>query len=191
LDLSQQVRLIEVPAVVSRSEGDIHPDGNPHFFLDPRNNPLLAGAIKEKLCGLEPDNCRSYEKNLSEFLKKWDEKTREWDRKLSPLKGKKVIEYHKLFDYFLLAYNLNLTGTVEPKPGIPPTARHTEALIETAKAQKVEFILQDVYHEKRSAFFLAEKTGAKYILLPQDVGAVAEARDLFSLFDEIVRRLTR
>jgi zinc/manganese transport system substrate-binding protein len=191
LDLSQQVKLIEVPASVSRSEGDIHPEGNPHFSLDPHRLPILARAIKEKLCGLDPNNCRPYEKKLSEFLKQWDEKTRAWDRMLSALKGKKVIEYHKLFEYFLAAYSLTPVGTVEPKPGIPPTARHMEELIETAKAHKVEFILQDVYHEKRSAQFIAEKTGARTILLPNDVGAVPEAKELFSLFDDIVRRLSQ
>ncbi len=86
---------------------------------------------------------------------------------------------------------MSLAGTIEPKPGIPPTARHIEELIETAKSQKVDFILQDVYHEKRSAQFVAEKTGAKYILLPHDIGAVPEAKDLFSLFEEIVRRLSQ
>jgi zinc/manganese transport system substrate-binding protein len=189
LDLSQQVSLIDVPANVSRSEGDVHPEGNPHFFLDPHRIPILAKAITEKLCSLDPTNCRPYEKNLSEFLKHWDEKTREWDHKLSTLKGKGIIQYHQLFNYFLSVYHLSMFGTVEPKPGIPPTARHMEELIEIAKAHKVEFILQDVYHEKRSARFVAEKTGAKDILLPNDIGAVPEAKDVFSLFDEIVRRL--
>ena len=191
LDLSQQVNLIEVPTSVSRSEGDIHPEGNPHFALDPHNIPILAKAVKEKLCDLDAKNRQEYEKRFAEFNRQWDGKMKEWDHKFSVVKGKKVIQYHQLFNYFLSTYHLSLVGTVEPKPGIPPTARHIEELIETAKAQKVDFILQDAYHEKRSAQFLAEKTGAKYILLPQDIGAVPEARDLFSLFEDIVRRLTQ
>jgi zinc/manganese transport system substrate-binding protein len=191
LDLSQHVNLIEVPTNVSRSEGDIHPEGNPHFALDPHNIPILARTIKDKLCGLDANHCPYYESKLSEFLKVWDSKKREWDHKLSVDKGKRVIEYHKLFEYLLAAYGLSVAGTIEPKPGIPPTARHMEELIEVAKSQKVDFILQDVYHEKRSGPFLAEKTGAKYILLPHDIGAVPEAKDLFSLFDEIGRRLSR
>ena len=118
-------------------------------------------------------------------------KTKEWDRTLSILRGKRVVEYHKLFEYFLFAYHLSLLGTIEPKPGIPPTARHIEDLIEEAKSQKVDFIFQDVYHEKRSAQFVAGKTGAKYVLFPHDIGAVPEAKDLFSLFEDIVRRLTQ
>jgi len=191
LDLSQQVDLIEVPASVSRAEGDIHPEGNPHFSLDPHRIPILARAIKDKLCDLDFKNCQDYEKRLAEFLKKWDSKTREWDHRLSTLAGKRVIEYHKLFDYLILASRLSNIGTIEPKPGIPPTARHIEELIETARSQRVEFILQDVYHEKRSGQFVAEKIGAKYILLPHDIGAVPEAKDLVSLFEEIVRRLTQ
>lgn len=191
LDLSQQVNLIEVPANVSRSEGDIHPEGNPHFALDPHNIPVLAGAIKAKLGDLDVKNRQEYEKRFAEFRKQWDGKLKEWDHRLSTLKGKKVIQYHQLFNYLLSAYGLSIAGTVEPKPGIPPTARHIEELIEAAKARQVDFILQDVYHEKRSARFVAEKSGAKSILLPHDIGAVQEARDLVSLFEEIVRRLSQ
>jgi zinc/manganese transport system substrate-binding protein len=191
LDLSQHVHLIEVPTSVSRSEGDIHPEGNPHFALDPHNIPFLAEAIKAKLCDLDAKNSQEYEKRFAGFKKQWDEKMKEWDRTLSILRGKRVVEYHKLFEYFLFAYHLSLLGTIEPKPGIPPTARHIEELIEEAKSQRVDFILQDVYHEKRSAQFLAEKTGAKYVLFPHDIGAVPEAKDLFSLFEDIVRRLTQ
>ncbi|MBI5606012.1 MAG: metal ABC transporter substrate-binding protein [Deltaproteobacteria bacterium] len=191
LDLSQQVNLIEVPTNVSRSEGDIHAEGNPHFALDPHNIPVLAGAIKAKLCDLDVKNRLEYEKRFAEFRKQWDGKLKEWDHRLSRLKGEKVIQYHQLFNYFLSAYGLSIAGTVEPKPGIPPTARYIEELIEAAKAHQVNFILQDVYHEKRSARFVAEKTGAKNILLPHDIGAVPEARDLVSLFEEIVRRLSK
>ncbi|HMK64643.1 MAG TPA: metal ABC transporter substrate-binding protein [Thermodesulfobacteriota bacterium] len=191
LDLSRHIRLLDIPANVSRSEGDIHPEGNPHFLLDPHRLPPLAKVIEEKLCTLDSNNCQLYERNLSEFIKQWNEKTKGWDRRLSSLKGKRVIEYHRLFDYFLAVYDLQAGGTLEPKPGIPPTARHIEDLIERARDQKVDFILQDVYHEKRSAQFIAEKVGASFVLLPHDVGAVPEAKDLFSLFDEIVRRLSR
>jgi len=191
LDLSQHVNLIEVPTNVSRSEGDIHPEGNPHFALDPRNISILAGAIKEKLCDLDAKNSQEYEKRFAEFKRQWDGKMKEWDHKLSVVKGKRVIQYHQLFNYFLSTYHLSLAGTIEPKPGIPPTARHIEELIETAKAQKVDFVLQDAYHEKRSAQFMAEKTGAKYVLFPHDLGAVSEAKDLFSLYEDIVRRLTQ
>jgi len=189
LDLSQQIKLINVPVQVSRSEGDIHPEGNPHFALDPHRISILTKAIKEKLCSLDFNNCRFFEKSLSEFLNRWEEKNKEWNHKLSVLKGKRVVQYHQLFNYFLDAYHLAMIGTIEPKPGIPPTARHMEELIEAAKAQKVEFILQDVYHEKRSSQFIAEKSGARFIILPHDVGALPEAKDVFSLFDETVRRL--
>ena len=191
LDLSQHVHLIEVPTNVSRSEGDIHPEGNPHFALDPHNIPILAGAIKAKLCDLDAKNSQEYETRFAEFKRQWDGKMKGWDHTLSVLRGKRVGQYHKLFEYFLSSYHLSLAGTIEPKPGIPPTARHIEELIEEAKSQKVDFILQDVYHEKRSAQFVAGKTGAKYVLFPHDIGAVPEAKDLFSLFDDIVRRLTQ
>jgi zinc/manganese transport system substrate-binding protein len=190
LDLSQYVRLIEKPENVSRAMGDVHPEGNPHFHLDPYNIPILSDAITTKLCKLEPENCSYYQENNKLFKSKWNEKLKQWNSALEKLKGTKVIEYHKLYDYFINRYGLVLSGTIEPLPGIPPTGKHLENLIEIIKTQNVKLIMQDVYHPLKPAQFLNQKTGIKYIVIPHDVGAVPEAKDIFSLFDEIVKRLT-
>lgn len=189
LDLSQFVALIEKPASVSRAMGDVHPEGNPHYQLDPHNIPVLAKAVEKKLCELDQSNCAYYGTNLENFLSLWNTKLKEWDRDFEKLRGTRVIEYHKLYDYLLNRYGMVLVGTLEPLPGIPPTATHIEELLKTA--QKVKYILQDVYHEKRAAQFVAKKLNAKMVVLPHDVGALPEAKDLFSLFDEIVRRLSQ
>jgi len=189
LDLSQFVELIEKPVNISRAMGDVHPEGNPHYQLDPHNIPPLARAIAERLCQLDSPNCAHYRGNLEEFLKRWNARLTEWNREFAKLKGIKVIQYHKLYDYLLQRYRMVLVGTLEPLPGIPPTGKHIEGLI--SQAQGVKFILQDVYHEKRTAQFVAQRLNAKVVILPHDVGAVLEAKDLFSLFDEILRRLSQ
>jgi zinc/manganese transport system substrate-binding protein len=189
LDLSEFVKIIEKPVSVSRAMGDVHPEGNPHYQLDPHNIPPLARAIAERLCQLDSPNCAYYRGNLEDFLRRWNARLTEWDEGFSKLRGVKVIEYHKNYDYLLQRYGMVLVGTLEPLPGIPPTGKHIEGLI--SQAQGVKFILQDVYHEKRTAQFVAQRLNAKVVILPHDVGAVPEAKDLFSLFDEILRRLSQ
>jgi ABC-type metal ion transport system, periplasmic component/surface adhesin len=189
LDLSQFVELVEKPVNISRAMGDVHPEGNPHYQLDPHSIPPLAKAIAERLCQLDSPNCAHYRGNLEDFLKRWNAKLTEWDKEFAKLKGVKVVEYHKLYDYLLRRYGMVLVGTLEPLPGIPPTGKHIEGLI--SQAQGVKFILQDVYHEKRTAQFVAQRLNAKVVILPHEVGAVPEAKDLFSLFDEIQRRLSQ
>lgn len=189
LDLSQFVELVEKPVSVSRAMGEVHPEGNPHYQLDPHNIPPLAKAIAERLCQLDSPNCAYYRGNLEDFLKRWNARLTDWDKEFAKLKGTKVIQYHKLYDYLLRRYGMVLVGTLEPLPGIPPTGKHIESLI--SQAQGVKLILQDVYHEKRTAQFVAQRLNAKVVILPHDVGAVPEAKDLFSLFDEILRRLSQ
>jgi zinc/manganese transport system substrate-binding protein len=189
LDLSEFVDLIEKPVNISRAMGDVHPEGNPHYQLDPHNIPPLARAIAERLCQLDNPNCTHYKGNLEDFLKRWNARLTEWDREFAKLKGIKVVQYHKLYDYLLQKYGMVLVGTLEPLPGIPPTGKHIEGFI--SQAQGVKFILQDVYHEKRTAQFVAQRLNAKVVILPHEVGAVPEAKDLFSLFDEILKRLSR
>jgi zinc/manganese transport system substrate-binding protein len=191
LDLSRFIALREIPAVLSRAEGDVHPQGNPHFHLDPHHIPVLARAVAERLGALDPAGEAFYEGLRNAFLKRWAEKQAEWARRLAPLSAKRVIEYHKLFYYFFHRYGFRQIGSIEPKPGIPPTARHLEGLAETAKQSGLDFLVQDAYHEAKSSRYLSEKTGIPVTTLPHDVGAVPEATDLVALFETIVKRMGR
>jgi zinc/manganese transport system substrate-binding protein len=191
LDLSRYVTLIDVPASVSREQGDVHPEGNPHFYLDPNNIPLLAKAIAAKLDELDPSDAAYYRNNLDEFIRQWNEKLKEWKEKMKALDGFSVVEYHKLYDYFMRRFGLPIVGTVEPLPGIPPTSKHIEHLESILQSHRAQFILQDVYNPDDASRHLANKLGMKLIVLPHDVGAVQEVYDIFSLFDEIVRRMTQ
>lgn len=191
LDLSTYVHLIDIPTSATRDQGDVHPEGNPHYNLNPYNISIIGTAITQKLSEIDPANSSTYETNKIAFVKLWDKKITEWQKAMEPLKGIKVIEYHKVFDYFIKSFNLIIAGTIEPLPGIPPSTKHTFEIEQTIKREKIHFILQDVYNPKDASQYLSQKTGAKVIILPHDVGAVNEATDIVALFDEIIRRITQ
>ena len=179
-----------MPSSVSRAQGDIHPDGNPHFYLDMDNIPPLAEAITEKLAELDLEGAGYFRKNNAEFIAAWNVKTSEWKQDLDKLRGKTVIEYHKNMDYLLGRFEIQLLGTVELLPGIPPTSKHIEELEQKIQATNVYLILQDVYNTDEASRHLSKKHNIPMVKLPHDVGAVPQADGIFSLFDEITRRLT-
>lgn len=190
LDLSAYIELIDVPENVSRAQGDVHPSGNPHFCLDPHNIKIIAEAVRERLSALDLNNSDFFQKNLDNFLKLWDNKLKEWENALKPLVGAKVVQYHKNYDYFCNRYGIIPIIELEPLPGIAPTSKHILRVINVVKNKNAKIILNDVYHSTKPAELVADKTGIKVIVLPHDVNAVKEAKNIVSLFDEIVRRLT-
>jgi zinc/manganese transport system substrate-binding protein len=191
LDLSSCVTLMNARDSVSRAEGDIHPDGNPHFNLDPYNIPAIARAIASKFAELDAGNAAAYEANLAEFAAAWNARLKEWDAKLSKLKGVKVVEYHRLYDYLLARYGAVLVTTIEPIPGIPPSSRHIAGLEARLASEGVWAILQDAYHPNDASAYLSSKTSVKLIVLPHDAGAIDGTGDIFLLFDEITRSLSQ
>ena len=190
LDLSNYVKLIDKPQSVSRAQGDIHPDGNPHFYLDPHNIPILARAIMNRIIKLDYANASFYRRNYYTFNRQWKSKLGQWKTRMSKVKGVSVIQYHKNLDYFLKRYSIRMIGTVELLPGIPPTSRHTYKMKNVIRSNNVKFILQDVYNSTSASRYLARSTGAKLIKIPHDVRAVRNTGTIFKLFDELVRRIT-
>lgn len=192
LDLSQFVQIIEKPERVSREMGDVHPEGNPHYVFDPHNIPPLARAITERMCQLRASDCSFYRSNLEDFLRRWNAKLREWDEGFSRLRGLKVIQWHKTYNYLFKRYGIQTVGTMEPIPGIPPTARHISQLVESSKGQGVRYVILEGFRagERRTAQRVAEPIGAKVVILPNDVGSEG-ARSLFDLYEIILRRLSQ
>ena len=191
LDLSTVVPLMDIPTSVSREQGDVHPEGNPHFSLNPDNIPAIVKAISGRLCTIDPENTSLYQSNSKEFIRTWENAMKKWEEELQPLKGARIVEYHKVFDYFLRRFGLVIAGTIEPLPGIPPTTKHIEQIEKLVEHEKIRFILQDVYNPQDASQYLSKKLGVKMIVLPHDVGAVKEADGILALFEEIVRRLTQ
>jgi zinc/manganese transport system substrate-binding protein len=188
LDVSGAIKMINKPAVVSRSFGDVHPDGNPHFGLDPYNMLPLAQLITMKLSQIDPIHQQEYKANLNTFTKEWQAYLKTLDAKMAVCNDKKVVQYHQLFNYFLQRYNIQSFGTIEPLPGITPSSKHTLELIAVMKENGVKKILQDVYHERKTAKFIASKTGAKVLVIPHDVGADG-SKTLEEFYDKIAQRI--
>lgn len=189
LELSNHVQLIQRPQNVSRALGDVHPQGNPHFVTDPHNIPPLMRVVTQKLCQLEPSACSHFQARSHQFLNRWHLRLKDWDQKLARLQGKKVLEYHRLHDYFFQRYGLVLVGTVEPLPGIPPSPAYLAETVSLARKEGVWLNIRGVYNPEEPSRWVSERSGVKLVTLPHDVGAMPGASDLFSLFDLIVERL--
>jgi zinc/manganese transport system substrate-binding protein len=188
LDISHYVHLINVPSTVSRAFGDVHAQGNPHYTTDPYTLLPMAKAIAQKLSQIDPQNQKIYMENLEKFTKEWQNYLNKLDAKMLTCKDKKVVQYHQLFNYFLKRYNYKVYGTIEPLPGIAPSSKHTVALINIVKNNNVKMILQDVYHERKTAQFIANKTGAKVVIIPHDLGADG-SKTLQEFYNKIASRI--
>ena len=183
LNLSNYIKMINVRQSVDRSGGDLHPNGNPHFHLYPKNILLIANVIKGYLSFIDPEHKDVYEKNYQEFSTMWKAKMKLWDDKMLDKKGMKIIQYHNNLAYFNKAYGIETIGTIEPLPGIPPSSKHTMKLIKLIKKDKPPYIFHDVYHSTKTAKYISEKTGIKVIIMPHDIKALDSIDDLTSLFD--------
>lgn len=188
-DASKAIRLIDKPKTVSRAYGDVHPDGNPHFIMDPHNVIPIAKLIAAKLSRIDPAHKALYRENFSRFSQQWRGFLRQFDAQMRPCRGKKVVQYHELYNYLLKRYGIRSMATLEPLPGISPSSRHTMKVIGIIRSNHIGTILQDPYHEKKTARFIAKKTGARVIVLPQDTGAVSGTGTLQSFYQTISKRL--
>lgn len=187
LDLSSRMALLrDFPDGASAAQGHVHKAGNPHYMLDPRNGVIAARAIAAKLAELDPANAAAYRGNLAGFERDFAAKWMEWQRGFAPLKGQAVVTYHQSLTYLAQAFGFFVVGEVEPLPGISPTAAHLERLSETIRRQRVRLLLIEAFYERRSAAFLAERTGVKVAVIPHSVDAAAGMRSYFDLFDRIL-----
>jgi len=191
LDMSHFIKMIDKPASVSRAFGDIHAQGNPHYSTDPHQIPTMAKVIAKKLQQLDPAHAALYKSNLEAFLKEWQSYLTKFDAKMAACKTEKVVQYHELYNYFLRRYDITNIGNIEPLPGIAPSSKHTLELMNAIKTNGVKKILQDVYHEKRTAKFIAAKTGARVAVIPHEVGAVKGSDTLESFYNTIAQRICK
>ncbi len=191
LDISHFIPMINKPAAVSRAFGDVHAQGNPHYSTDPHFVITIAKAIADKLMQLDPNNRATYQANLDVFTKKWQTYLKTYDANLRSCRGKKVVQYHELYNYFFKRYGVKKIGNIEPLPGIAPSSKHTLALIMLMKKEHVKTILQDAYHERRTAKFIAAKTGATVEIIPHDVGSTKGSDTLEKFYNMIAQRICK
>jgi zinc/manganese transport system substrate-binding protein len=192
LDASIGVAKLEVPVgEIDRSMGDIHPEGNPHFHLDPENGFIIALSIFNKLSELDPENISNYKSNLDRFNKKLKEKINQWKEQMRDYVGIKLVTYHKLWSYFFKRFDLSILDTIEAKPGVPPSAKHLARLTKQMQRQKIRLIVQATYYSSEFSGLVAKRTGGVVLTLPAFVGGTPEAKDYFSLFDTIIKKIIK
>ena len=189
VDASAHVVPLEVPTVVSRASGDVHPGGNPHYWLDPANAEPVARAILEGLVRVDPEGAEDYRRGFESFVRRAQEATAAWTERLAGLRGTRVVSYHRTWPYLERRFGLECVGQLEPKPGIPPSPRHLAELQETIASQGVQLVLRAPYEPERPVERLAERTGARDLVLPTEPGASGTGMSWFELFDAIVGRL--
>jgi zinc/manganese transport system substrate-binding protein len=192
LDCSQAIPVLDVPRTrVDRSMGDIHPLGNPHYWLPPANAKIIAGEIAQRLGQIDPEGKPEYDRRLTAFDRRVDAKVKEWQPLTGKLRGTKIATYHKSWTYMAQWLGLVEVGYVEIKPGIPPDPSHLVQLIATLKHEGAKLLLMENFYNKTTAQLVADKSGARLLVLPTDVGATPEAKDWFSLVGLILEELTR
>ena len=190
-EASSFVPRLDVPASVDRAKGDMHPQGNPHVQANPHNIHIIAQALAERMAQLDPANAEDYRQRGADFLERWQEAIAGWEERAGVLRGKRVVAHHKSWVYLQDWLGLVEVATLEPVPGVPPTANHLGELLRMLgeEGDGAEYIIRAPYQSDKASLWLSERTGISAFLLPLTVGGSEGATDLFSLFDDILDRL--
>ena len=184
LDASVQARILDIPqGQITRAMGDVHPLGNPHYWLDPENGKTVAREIAEKLAQLRPNEKGYFDQRLADFVNRVSEGEKRWLAMMAPYKGVKVVTYHRSFPNFADRFGLEVIGYVEPRPGIPPSPGHTLDLIQEMKRQQIKIILMEPYFDQKTPNSIASQTGAQVLVMPPSVGGDKTITDYFKLFE--------
>lgn len=186
---SDHVRKLEVMQHADRSMGHVHPEGNPHVHLNPKNILILADVLADRLYQIDSGNVTAYEANLERFKQQWQDSLQKWDQEIEALRGKNIVVYHKNWAYLTDWSGINVVASLEPKPGLPPTTSHLESVLQTLKGKKVDGILVAPFEDDDAASWLSEKTGIKILRLPYTVGGNNNAQTLTGLFEETISML--
>ncbi len=188
---SDGIQLLDVPAVLDRSHGDVHSMGNPHFLMDPLNAGIVAGRLAEAFCREDPDGCAFYEENLAGFGKTLGAKMQTWMDRLEPHRGKPIVTYHNTWRYFAKRFQLQADTFLEPKPGIPPSPPHLAKVIKRMNAAGIKAILVEPFQSRKTAEAVAGHTGASVVDVAQFPGGLPDTDDYFSLMDAVVDGISK
>lgn len=182
------VETLDKRTSVSRIEGDVHPDGNPHLQFSPTRIEQLSLALAERLSQLDPGNARDYHARQQDFATRWQSAVARWEQQAMPLKGTKVVAYHTNYRYLFDWLGMEQAGDLEPKPGLPPTAGHLAELVNVVKAGSVAMVIHSGHQDERGAQWLSERTGVPVVRLPMGPGSEG-IDDLFALYDAVLNQL--
>jgi zinc/manganese transport system substrate-binding protein len=188
-EAASAVTMLELPTSVDRSQGDVHPFGNPHIQTDPRNIGRVANALAERFAKLAPADAPVFTQRARDFGERWNKAVTGWTKLGEPLKGMQIVAHHRSYVYLEQWLGLEEVGTLEPKPGIEPTTGHLAELLEQVSSKHVRAIVRSSYQDPRASDWLSGRTGIKTIVLPHTVGSVPNTDTLFTMFDVILARL--
>ena len=184
LDASAGVKILEIPTgQITRAMGDVHPQGNPHYWLDPANGRVMARSIRDRMSQLAPADRAYFAERHAAFDARLSQAEARWEAMMAPFKGRKLVTYHRSWPNLMERFGLEVIGYVEPKPGIPPSPSHTIALIAEMKAQGVKVIVVEPYFEKRTPQSIANQVGGQVLELAPSVAGHKSATDYIALFD--------
>jgi len=190
MDMSRFCQIMEIPqGPVSRAQGDVHPMGNPHYWLDPDNGRRMAKALADKFSSMQPENAAAFAQRYADFDKKLTASIKGWEAKMAPFKGRKVVTYHRSWPNFCDAFGIVVADYVEPKPGIPPSPQHTLDLENTMKHDGIKLILVEPYFDLKTPNKIAADVGGQVVVLMPSVGGNKEITTYFQLFDYDVNLL--
>ena len=188
-EATSALRLVDIPTAVDRSMGDIHPLGNPHAHLDPRNIALVAKALTARLAAVDAANAAYYQARGTDFQTRWAQAMTRWNAQAATLKGVPVVVIHTDQAYLVRWLGLQQLAAIEPKPGVPPSAGYLAQLVGKLSSAPPKMILRNAYNDPKAAEWLADKVKAPVVMLPFSVGGTPGAKDLFGLFDDTLSRL--
>jgi zinc/manganese transport system substrate-binding protein len=183
------LRLRDVPSAVDRSMGDVHPEGNPHVQLNPHNIAAVAKALSARLAQVDPGNATYYEARGADFQQRWQDAIARWEVRAAPLKGLKVVVIHSDQAYLCQWLGMVQVASIEPKPGVPPSAGYLAELVTKLGAAPPKLVLRNFYNDPKAADWLSQKISVPVVTLPFSVGGSDGAKDLFGLFDDTISRL--
>ncbi len=184
LDASQFAEILEIPqGQITRAMGDVHPQGNPHYWLDPDNGRRIAKGIAQKLGEMDPGNAAYFQQRFQDFDKRLTAAEQNWEAQMRPYYGRKVVTYHNSWPNFAKHFHLNVVGYIEPRPGIPPTPSHTLDLIQEMKRDNVKLEMIEPYFDLKTPDSIARATGGKVLVMLPSVGGEKQVTDYFKLFD--------
>ena len=191
-DASRFAEVLEIPTgPVNRAMGDVHPQGNPHYWLDPQNGLRVATGLAQKLSELNPGDASYFQQRLEDFKRRMAEANRRWDEQMKPYRGRKVVTYHRSWPNFVKRFGLQVLDYVEPRPGIPPSPAHVVALIALMKREHVKLILVEPYFDLKTPQSVAREVGGQVVVLLPSVGGDKDAGDYLKLFDHDVNVLVK
>ena len=194
IDCSTAIHVEDIPNVPAdklRAMGDIHPLGNPHYWIPPQDALAIAQLLAQRFAQLDPAGADTFRSRAADFGKRVEARNAEWLQRAASLRGAKVVSYHKSWSYVARWLGLEEVGYIEPKPGVPPSTQHTAMLIELMRKDGVKFVLEESFYPRNLPSLVAEKGGAKLAILPSDVGAEPKIKTYFDLVDAVLAVLLK